>query len=108
MHAMFVLGNSSSGIIEAPALKVPTIDIGDRQKGRLKSSSVINCDADQVSIEKAIKLAISDEFKKQCKNTVSPYGNGNASKLIAEKIIEVVKENNIDLKKKFYNIGEEL
>lgn len=103
-YAEFVLGNSSSGIIETPVFKVPTVNIGDRQKGRLQVDSIINCDADTESIVCAIEQALSEEWKKQCKSVVCPYGDGTTSKRIAEKIREVVLEDNIDLKKKFYDI----
>lgn len=103
-YAKFVLGNSSSGIIEAPCLHVPTVNIGDRQKGRVLSDSIINCGIRQDDIEKAIKLALSEEFSDKCKKTKCPYGDGNTSKKISQKIIEIVKKGKIDLKKKFYNL----
>ena len=59
-----VVGNSSSGLIEVPSLKKATINIGDRQKGRLLASSVINCNADEKSISKAIKKLYSEDFQK--------------------------------------------
>ena len=104
-HSEFVLGNSSSGIIEAPALKVPTINIGDRQRGRLQSKSIINCSTDSESIIAAIKKARSSIFKEICKTVISPYGDGHAAEHIASKIIDVVNEDKIDLKKKFYDFG---
>ena len=104
-YAEFVLGNSSSGIIEAPALHVPTVNIGDRQKGRLKSDSVINCRTDCKSIVDAIKTAMSDEHKIVCEKVLSPYGTGDAAARIAEKIVETVANGRIDLKKKFYDLG---
>lgn len=103
-YAEFVLGNSSSGIIETPAFQVPTVNIGDRQRGRLQSESIINCAADTQSIITGIKTALSDEHRKICKSVISPYGSGNAGKLIAEKAVEIVLSGNIDLKKKFYDL----
>lgn len=102
-HAEFVLGNSSSGIIETPAFGVPTINIGDRQRGRLQSDSIINCGTDKKSICDAIKKAMSTEFREQCRKVVSPYGDGNSAVRIAKKVIEIVSNNSIDLKKKFYD-----
>ena len=102
--AEFVLGNSSSGIIEAPALKVPTVNIGDRQRGRLQAESIINCKADKESICRAIDKVRSQEFQQICKSLVSCYGDGHAAEKIGKKIVEVVLEDKIDLKKKFYNI----
>lgn len=105
-YAEFVLGNSSSGIIETPAFKVPTVNIGDRQRGRLQSESVINCQEDTDSIINAINEALSDEHKAICHKIISPYGNGHAAQNIAQKTVEVVINNKIDLKKKFYKYSE--
>ncbi len=102
-HAKFVIGNSSSGLIEAPSYKIPTINIGDRQKGRLMASSVICCEPTQTDIEKAVEKALSPEFRKIAAKTLNPYGDGNTSKKIV-KIIKKVFSNPIDLKKKFYDI----
>ncbi len=107
-HCMFVLGNSSSGIIEAPACKVPTVNIGDRQRGRLRADSVIDCENTHDDICDAIKKACSKDFTEICRNTVSPYGIGNTGERIAEKCIETVMKGPIDLKKHFYDIGEAL
>lgn len=103
-HSEFVLGNSSSGIIEAPALGVPTVNIGDRQRGRLQSPSIINCKPDTCSICSAIEKALESEFRELCRGVISPYGDGNAARRIAEKIIDTVKNDKIDLMKKFYDI----
>lgn len=104
-HAKFVLGNSSSGIIEAPCLHVPTVNIGDRQKGRTLADSIINCGSSCDDIEQAIKLALSEDFINKCKNTVSPYGKGNTSDLICKKIIEIIRRDRVSLKKKFFDIS---
>lgn len=103
-HAEFVLGNSSSGIIETPAFQIPTVNIGDRQRGRLQSESVINCGTSKEEIVKAIEKALRKEHKELCKRVISPYGDGNASKRIADKAFEIVMKNDIDLKKKFYDM----
>ena len=100
----FVLGNSSSGIIETPAFKLPTINIGDRQKGRLQSESIINCGVTSDEISDAINTAKSDEFKQVCAGVVSPYGDGNAAMRIARKCHDVVCNETINLKKKFYDL----
>ena len=102
-HASFVIGNSSSGLIEVPSFKIPTINIGDRQKGRLMASSVICCKPTQADIEKAIDKALSPEFRKIASKTINPYGDGKTS----EKIVKIIKRTfskPIDLKKKFYDI----
>ncbi|WP_407399440.1 UDP-N-acetylglucosamine 2-epimerase [Anaerovibrio sp.] len=103
-YAEFVLGNSSSGIIETPSFHVPTVNIGDRQRGRLQSESIINCGEDTDHIIVAINQAMTADFKTVCDSVVSPYGDGHAAEKIAKKIYEVVSEERIDLKKKFYII----
>ncbi|WP_295916177.1 UDP-N-acetylglucosamine 2-epimerase [uncultured Anaerovibrio sp.] len=103
-YAEFVLGNSSSGIIETPAFHVPTVNIGDRQRGRLQSESIINCEPDTNSIVVAINKAMLADFKKVCDKVISPYGDGHAAERIAKKIYEVVSADKIDLKKKFFDI----
>ena len=100
----FVIGNSSSGIIEAPALHVATVNIGNRQRGRLQSGSIINCRTNTNSIIEAIRTALSDEHKKTCREVVSPYGTGHAAEQIAAKVIETVNNGRIDLRKKFYDL----
>jgi UDP-hydrolysing UDP-N-acetyl-D-glucosamine 2-epimerase len=88
-HCVAVVGNSSSGIVEAPAMGIPTVNIGNRQRGRLKASSVIDCAEGQAHIVDAIKQAVSAEFKKKAAHTVSLYGNCDASTLILNKLAEL-------------------
>ncbi|MBF89506.1 MAG: UDP-N-acetylglucosamine 2-epimerase (hydrolyzing) [Candidatus Marinimicrobia bacterium] len=97
-----MIGNSSSGLLEAPSFKIGTINIGDRQKGRLKSKSIIDCDPSKESILKGIKKLYSKDFQKLLSTVVNPYGDGSAS----EKIIEVLKNDKIpaELKKEFHNL----
>ena len=99
-----VVGNSSSGIIETPAFKVPTVNIGDRQKGRLGAESIINCAEDSASIIDAVNKALSAEFRAVCKNVVSPYGDGHAAPKIAQTAYDTVMNKKIDLKKSFYDL----
>ncbi len=103
-NAEFVLGNSSSGIIEAPAFGVPTVNIGDRQRGRLQSDSILNCDNDYESIAKAVTVALSDEHKKKSLKTEKKYGEGKAAVQIASKTIEIVLQDRMDIKKKFFDL----
>ena len=103
-YSEFVLGNSSSGILEAPAFHIPTVNIGDRQRGRLQSESIINTAPDKESIVLAIKTALSKDFRNKCQSAECRYGDGHAAQKIAEKCIETVKEGKIDLKKRFYDI----
>ncbi|MCM1226221.1 MAG: UDP-N-acetylglucosamine 2-epimerase [Clostridium sp.] len=97
-YAEFVLGNSSSGIIEAPIIGTPTVNIGDRQKGRLMTETIINCGNKVSEIQGAIKTALNMEHKKSVL-----YGSGNTSEQILSVIKETFKEN-VDLKKNFYDI----
>lgn len=80
--ASCMCGNSSSGIIEAPILKLPVVNIGDRQKGRERGENVIDVDPNATDIKDAIELALSVGFKKALVNRRSPYGEGNSSKRI--------------------------
>ncbi len=100
----FVLGNSSSGIIETPAFRIPTVNIGDRQRGRLQSKSIINCGEDMESIISAISKALSEEHMAVSRSVVSPYGDGNAASRIAKTAVDYVMNGNIDLKKHFYDL----
>jgi GDP/UDP-N,N'-diacetylbacillosamine 2-epimerase (hydrolysing) len=101
-----VVGNSSSGLAETPSFKIGTINIGDRQKGRIKASSVIDCEANKNSIVKAFAKLYSKEFQESLKTTINPYGDGCASKKIVE-ILKSVDLGNI-LKKSFYDLKVEL
>ncbi|MCR4924386.1 MAG: UDP-N-acetylglucosamine 2-epimerase (hydrolyzing) [Lachnospiraceae bacterium] len=102
----FVLGNSSSGISEVPSLKVATINIGDRQKGRIMADSVICTEPEKDDIVKAMELALSPEFKKRVRSVVSPFGDGNTSERVVEEIKKALIKGKIDLKKKFYDIDQ--
>lgn len=101
-----MVGNSSSGLAETPSFKIGTINIGDRQKGRIKASSVIDCEPNKSSIHQAFVKLYSKEFQKALKDTINPYGNGCASKKIVE-ILKTVYLENI-LKKSFYDLKVEL
>ena len=98
----FMIGNSSSGLLEAPSFKIGTINIGDRQNGRIKSESVVDCLPNKKSIKKAIKIIYSNKFQNLLKNVKNPYGNGCASQKII-KVLKTVKLDNI-LKKTFFDI----
>ena len=102
--AVMVIGNSSSGLVEVPSFKIPTINIGDRQKGRLKAESVIDCEPEYNSICEAIEKAESIEFRRICQNVMNPYGDGNTTQLVMNAINQMMDCGNIDLKKKFYDI----
>ncbi|MFD1096347.1 UDP-N-acetylglucosamine 2-epimerase [Salegentibacter chungangensis] len=101
-HVDIVLGNSSSGILEVPFFNIPTIDIGDRQKGRIASESVIHSEVDSKAISKAIEKAFNPNFRQSIQKQEQIYGDGNSS----DKILEVILQAKIeDLKKPFYDIN---
>ena len=88
-----VVGNSSSGIVEAPYFKIPVVNIGNRQQGRLMAANIINCGYEKEEIYSSIEKALTSEFKEKVKkNTISLYGNGNSS----EKIVEILEDIKID------------
>jgi GDP/UDP-N,N'-diacetylbacillosamine 2-epimerase (hydrolysing) len=93
-----VVGNSSSAFVEAPFLKKPAVNIGNRQKGRLTADNIINCGYDFEEIVQAINNSLSYEFKNNAKNTKSLYGEGNTSDEIV-KVLETIEINDKLLKK---------
>ena len=97
-----VVGNSSSGLLEAPSFNIATIDIGDRQKGRIKADSVISCLPKKKDIIGALNALYSEDFQNIVANTKNPYGEGGASK----EILKIIKDIGLDdiLKKPFYDI----
>ena len=95
-----VIGNSSSGLLEAPSLNVPTVDIGDRQKGRQRAGSVFNCAVER----NAIVAAISKALIHGKQPTVSPYGDGNSSRRLAD-VVAAIPDYRELLKKGFYDIA---
>ena len=99
-----VLGNSSSGLIEAPSFKIGTIDIGDRQKGRIKAKSIITCLPKKENIDSAIVKLYSPKFQEIINNVINPYGKGGASK----KITKIIKDFNLDniVKKSFFDLKD--
>lgn len=104
-YAAFVLGNSSSGLLEVPSFGIPTINVGNRQKGRIKAESVLDCKAEAQDIIRTVRYAMSGSFREHIKDCVNPYGDGNTT----EKIIRVIREEwlnkGINLQKKFYDIS---
>ena len=100
-----VVGNSSSGLAEAPTFKIGTINIGDRQKGRIMAESVINCKPDKGSILNAFEKLYSKEFQEGLRTSVNPYGDGCASVQIIEEIKRIDLKN--ILKKSFYDMTKQ-
>tara|TARA_B100000902_G_scaffold395943_1_gene455650 strand:+ start:211 stop:1374 length:1164 start_codon:yes stop_codon:yes gene_type:complete len=99
-HASVVIGNSSSAVIEAPIVGVPTVNIGNRQQGRIMGSSVFSCDVSKDSILKSIKKALN--YNRNKKNT-HPFGDGKTSKNILKNIKLFLKKGN-RIPKEFYDL----
>jgi GDP/UDP-N,N'-diacetylbacillosamine 2-epimerase (hydrolysing) len=101
-YADGVVGNSSSGLTEAPSMGIGTINIGDRQKGRLSASSVIHCEPNRKSIREALKRLYEPTFQYSLAKTINPYGSGGAS----QKIFEVLRSHTLDglIKKTFFDL----
>jgi GDP/UDP-N,N'-diacetylbacillosamine 2-epimerase (hydrolysing) len=98
-----VIGNSSSGLIEVPSFKTATINIGDRQRGRIFGDSVIYCDSNTEDIKKAIKKSIAIDFKENILSVAkNPYGKGNSSDVIVE-VLKKIELKGI-LKKQFHDL----
>jgi len=102
-HFDGVIGNSSSGLTEVPSYKKGTVNIGDRQRGRLKAQSVIDCEPDEASIKIALDRLFSESFRADLSSVENPYGTGGASK----RIVEILDRVEIDalLKKGFWNFA---
>jgi UDP-N-acetylglucosamine 2-epimerase (non-hydrolysing)/GDP/UDP-N,N'-diacetylbacillosamine 2-epimerase (hydrolysing) len=98
--ADLVIGNSSSGLTEAPALAKATVNIGDRQSGRLKAASIIDVPENSFRIRDGIEMALSPAFQQRLPDTVSLYGRGGAG----EKILEQLKEPLPSVRKTFFDI----
>ena len=101
-YSKMMIGNSSSGTTEAPAMHIPTIDIGDRQKGRFFANSVIHCEPEEEMVVRAMQRVDEPEFKKLVREVKNPFGDGNTS----QKIVEILKKEvkRISVKKNFYDI----
>jgi GDP/UDP-N,N'-diacetylbacillosamine 2-epimerase (hydrolysing) len=100
-----VVGNSSSGLAEVPSFKKGTINIGDRQRGRLRAASVIDCESARASIRSALNELFSEEFQSQLPAVENPYGNGGAS----DAVVATLEKHQLDdlLKKRFHDLCKE-
>lgn len=97
-----VIGNSSSGILEVPSFGIPTLNIGDRQGGRIAAESVVHTETDADAIRQGIKKVLSATFAEECHNVKNPYGDGYATVGIMEALSRYIEVKNI--KKKFYDL----
>ena len=101
-HVDGVVGNSSSGIIEVPTLNKGTVNIGDRQHGRVKAESVIDCEPNRQSIYQAIQILYSEQFRQKLNNLDNPYGIGGASHNITQILENLPLE--MSVKKRFHDL----
>jgi UDP-N-acetylglucosamine 2-epimerase (non-hydrolysing)/GDP/UDP-N,N'-diacetylbacillosamine 2-epimerase (hydrolysing) len=102
-HVDVVVGNSSSGLIEAPAMDVPTVNVGPRQDGRLRGPSVVDCRADRDAIASAIETVLEPQFLSIVENADPPYGEGRTGQAIAHHLREIDLSDAI-LKKPFFDL----
>ena len=100
-----VIGNSSSGVVEAPTFKKPVVDIGNRQSGRHRSENVIHCEAVKDEIVTAVNIALSEEFAEAAKKAISIYDGGDTSGKIVEILKKWLDENTFAKPKLFYDGG---
>lgn len=103
-YSTMVIGNSSSGIVEVPSFKVPTVNIGDRQKGRIRANSIIDCEPIYKDIDAAIKKAISPDFQNKLAHIKNPYEKEGTSDNIANVIQAFMSTDKLNIKKKFYDL----
>jgi UDP-N-acetylglucosamine 2-epimerase (non-hydrolysing) len=100
-YADAVVGNSSSGLLEAPAIGTPTVDIGERQRGRLRAPSVVHCSDDSPAIRKAVLQALSDAHREIAARRETPYGTAGAS----ERIASIITAHPLDIvMKRFHDV----
>jgi UDP-hydrolysing UDP-N-acetyl-D-glucosamine 2-epimerase len=105
--ASAVVGNSSSGIIEAPSLKVPVVNIGTRQRGRLRAANVIDTDYPRAAILAAIRQATSPAFRKGLRNLRNPFGDGSAAEIIVARLKEQVLDDRL-VRKRFCDLSKDV
>jgi UDP-hydrolysing UDP-N-acetyl-D-glucosamine 2-epimerase len=103
--AAAVMGNSSSGIVEAASFELPVLNVGTRQNGRTRARNVIDTGYDREEISRGLAKALSAEFRLNLRGLVNPYGSGVASQIITKRLLEVELGDGL-IRKKFYNVPE--
>ncbi|SES84591.1 GDP/UDP-N,N'-diacetylbacillosamine 2-epimerase (hydrolysing) [Natronincola peptidivorans] len=104
-YAAMMIGNSSSGISESPYFKLPVVNVGERQKGRLRTPNIIDCEGRKEKVLQAIHQALSEDFKSKIQSMNNPYGDGTTAKKIANVLKQVnFKDKDELLKKGFYDL----
>lgn len=94
-HAECIVGNSSSGLLEAPSFGLPAVNIGRRQEGRMQGANVINCNHDEDEIKLAIEIARSAAFKSKIRGMLNPYGDGKSSQRIVSILKDIIIDDNL-------------
>ena len=107
-YAEMMLGNSSSGILEAPAAHNPTVNIGDRQKGRMMAESVLCCEPVREEIVAAMRKALSSEHQMVARQTICPFGDGNTSEKTLKILLRFLNTSEKNNKKSFYDLSFEV
>lgn len=100
-HARAMVGNSSSGLLEAPSFKLPVVNVGTRQRGRVRAANVIDCDCEKEEIVDSLNRAISSEFRDSIKGLINPYGDSNASEYISIRLINTPLDEKLIFKRFF-------
>jgi len=103
--AAAMVGNSSSGIIEAASFRLPVVNIGRRQEGRVRPDNVIDCGNQQSEIESAIDRALSEPFRRSLENLTNPYGTGHAADLISNVLLDTPLDERL-LYKRFFDLNQ--
>lgn len=98
-----MIGNSSSGLVEAPTFRLPVVNIGTRQDGKIKAVNVIDCSNEQAGIAAALQRAISSEFRNSLHDLINPYGDGRSGQKIAD-ILATLPLNARLLRKRFVDL----
>ena len=104
-HSAAMVGNSSSGIIEAPSFKLPVVNVGNRQQGRTRALNVIDVDCSRDAILAGVRRALSVEFRASLENMENPYGDGHAAERIVQRLREVELGKEL-LMKRFYDMRQ--
>ena len=101
-----MVGNSSSGLVEAASFRLPVVNVGDRQKGRVRPANVIDVDCDCHAVLAGIRRATDPAFRRSLKNLTNPYRCGNASSIIVERLATVALDKALTMKH-FYDLTSE-
>ncbi|HPS01186.1 MAG TPA: UDP-N-acetylglucosamine 2-epimerase, partial [Candidatus Sumerlaeota bacterium] len=101
-HALAMVGNSSSGLLEAPSFQLPVVNIGDRQEGRVRARNVLDVPCERSAIAQALAQATSPEFHQSLNGLENPYGDGHAASRIVERLKNVALDDRL-IRKRFFD-----